>query len=101
MAVIHTDDRVVYLNPPRLDGPEYRTHALQDVRVLADAVLDMQRQALRMQATLRNLWPEDYPVPPEVHLAYQHAAEACRLADRAMARARSGMLRTLGEHANG
>lgn len=99
--VIHSDDKIVYLNPPRIDGPEHRTHAMQDVRVLADAVLEMQRQALRMQTTLRTLWPEDYPVPPEVDLACRHAAAACDLADRAMARARSGLLRTLGEHANG
>lgn len=87
MSCLHTHSNIVYLNGPRLDGCERRTHGLNDLRVICDAAIEMQR-------VIKAAWPADYPVPPEVDRINAFVVYA-------IARARGGALKNLGERAEG
>ena len=100
MSIIHHDDRVVYINAQRIGAHERRTHGLQDLRCLLDAALELKQSAEAMTRITRAAWPADL-VPPEVNAIYEHTRRVISFADLAIARARRGTLRNLGEHSNG
>lgn len=99
MCIIHHDDRIVYINSQRIGERERRTHGLNDLRYLLDAALELKKSAEDMKRITQESWPADL-VPPEVISIYDHTDRVVAFADLAIARARRGALRNIGEHSN-
>lgn len=74
---------ITYVPQPHIGKPEHRSHMLADVRVAVDAMNEL-------CADIRRHWPERYPVP-------EHIDQLLNFCDYAIARVRSGSLKTMAE----
>lgn len=104
MCIIRHDDsdnKITYVNSTRVGAPERRTHGLSDLRTLMDAAIELKDAVIRQRDLIKEAWPADYPVPQEVDVLLAQSQRIVEFSEFAIARARKGMLRVLGEHADG